>query len=185
MRLLFALVPLALLQACASSSTSCPLNNEDGYCASVEEVYSAAQTRAGNDENVMANGRAGGGVHGGPVANGETIAAAHPLFDPGPGLGLAGPIYMPAQPRRLWVAPWTDANGVMHSGEYLYFLKPGHWRYGPLRAPGAASGVLGPVAPSDLGFTPGAPDPDDPSNIVGPRRQMGSQSDQVFPVVNN
>lgn len=149
------LFALALfLSGCSSTVTTCPLNNKEGYCASVGEVNSAAKSRSGNNENVF-----GGGAHERlekSGASGKSVGSRvdSGVFDPGPGAGLAGPIYTPAEPRRLWVAPWTDANGVVHSGEYLYFLRPGHWRYGALEAPGSASGALGPVSPKDLGFDP-------------------------------
>lgn len=194
-----AVAATALLSGCANTQTTCPLNNEEGYCASVEQVNDAARSGTGNKENVFGDGAYsefkgthpsgssdsnGGGrssqdsnrYHGGPSIDPG-------VRDPGPGAGLAGPIYTPAQPRRLWVAPWTDANGVVHSGEYLYFLRPGHWRYGPLRTPGAASGAMGPVAPSDLGFNPNkmfdksdqqkaAAKSNDPAGIEQPRARF-------------
>lgn len=153
------LTALLGVSGCASDSTSCALNNTEGYCASVGETYKASKAHAGSKENVFGNGshrrfkKGGGGQRGG--ARPTRQKAGGGVYEPGPGAGLSGPIYRPAQPRRLWVAPWTDANGVVHSGEYLYFLRPGNWRYGPLRAQGSASGVMGPVAPSDLGFKPG------------------------------
>src|SRR5699024_3965081 len=160
----------AALSACASTNTSCPLNNESGYCASVGQVHDAAVAGGGDAENVMA-----GSAHGEQNVTQSAKADGNPLFSPGPGHGLSGPIFKPATPRRLWVAPWTDANGTLHSGEYLYFLSPGHWRYGPLKAPGAASGVMGPVAPQDLGFTPGSgtpPDPNQPGHIQQPDQTL-------------
>lgn len=145
---------LVALSGCASDPTTCPLNNTDGYCASVEQVDAAARSHAGSKENVFGNEayKQYKGQGDNEVTAGGHVD--HGVVDPGPGVGLSGPIYTPAQPRRLWVAPWTDANGVVHSGEYLYFLRPGHWRYGPLEAPGSAAGVMGPVAPEDLGFDP-------------------------------
>lgn len=150
---------ISLLSGCATDTkTSCALNNTEGYCASVQETHEASRANAGSNENVFGDGahkrfkNDGSGQGQVPTSQGR----GQRVFSPGPGAGLAGPIYRPAQPRRLWVAPWTDANGVVHSGEYLYFLRPGNWNYGPLREKGSASGVMGPVAPSDLGFDPAA-----------------------------
>lgn len=61
---------------------------------------------------------------------------------------LAGPVYHPPKPYRIWVAPWKDANNVMHSGEMLYFVDGGERNYGMMGTPGSASGLLGPAMPA-------------------------------------
>lgn len=137
------------LSACGSQPTQCPLNNKDGYCSSVDETYKASVTRGGSKENVLDYKRleaAGVGDPNLPVITPPRRALGSQALD--------GPVFIPAHPYRYWVAPWTDANGVAHSGEMQYFVIPGRFAYGSLETPGAASGILGPVKPEDLGFTP-------------------------------
>ncbi|HEX7381934.1 MAG TPA: TraV family lipoprotein [Nevskiaceae bacterium] len=82
---------------------------------------------------------------------------------------LAGPVYTPPQPWRVWLAPYSRADGTLESGTYIWFTTPGHWTYlgkhwiaPPMAGPrydgttlGGDGGDLGPIAPAALGFTPG------------------------------
>ena len=75
------------------------------------------------------------------------------------------PVYQPPRPWRVWLGPWVDANGDLRSGQYVWFVTPGHWYYAgkiwPLGRLGkrigdtfVKDGVLAPVPPTRLGFTP-------------------------------
>lgn len=75
------------------------------------------------------------------------------------------PVYQPPRPWRVWLGPWVDANGDLRSGQYVWFVTPGHWYYAgkvwPLGRLGQPTGntfvkdgVLSPVPPTRLGFTP-------------------------------
>jgi conjugal transfer pilus assembly protein TraV len=64
------------------------------------------------------------------------------------------PVFQQPKVVRVWIAPFVDANGNLHSGEYQYFSTPGHWNYGSLKAPGQASGMFQPSMPGDYGFNP-------------------------------
>ena len=142
-RSLALLVAAASLVGCATTPR-CPNGVNDIYCSSMKDTYAAARAGEGNVDNVLGN-------HQGD-ASGKDNAGRLDL--PSGRHNLAGPVYQQAKPFRLWVAPWTDANGLVHSGEYLYFTTPGRWNYGPLDMPGSAAGLLGPAMPDDLGFTP-------------------------------
>jgi hypothetical protein len=75
-------------------------------------------------------------------------------FQPYPQAAERGnPVYEQAGVHRVWTSPWTDADGILHGGEYVYFTTPGHWRYGELNTPGQASGIFAPVKPGVYGFT--------------------------------
>lgn len=92
-------------------------------------------------------------------------AAAGGLRVPGND-ALDGPVYTAPRPWRVWLAPYSRADGTLESGTYIWFTTPGHWTYlgrswiAPpfaTRAPdaGADHPALHPVEPTDLGFTPG------------------------------
>lgn len=138
---------VAVMSGCASSPRhSCALTNEEGYCANMEETYSAAVQGNGSHENVLA----GGGKSVSPRSvSGEAVFTGYPQAE-----ARGMPVYTPPKPHRLWIAPWAEANGVLHGGEYVYYTTPGYWNYGTLGAPGEGSTVLGPVRPQDLGFQP-------------------------------
>lgn len=90
------------------------------------------------------------------------------------------PVFKQPRVHRAWVAPWTDANGRMHSGEYLYYTTPGEWNYGTLRQPGAAgAAMMGPVKPSQLGFRPDLTPTKKPVPVPAPRSQAAPQPEPV------
>ena len=133
---------LVLVASACAVEQKCPLGTNDHYCTTVKDTYEAARSGGGSKDNVNQ-----------PVGNGKKGDADR--LDMAAGRhNLAGPVYNPGKPYRLWVAPWTDANGIVHSGEMLYFATPARFNYGPLDLPGSASGVMGPAVPSELGFVP-------------------------------
>ncbi|WP_156782261.1 TraV family lipoprotein [Acidihalobacter aeolianus] len=157
MRLLsFALiVPVAAvsLAGCATQGYGCPLSDKKGYCASVSDTYTAARKGGGDTESLFA-GDSPKQIH---HPHAHMIKTQPTRFIPLPAPPTGGtPVYTPGAPWRVWIAPWFDAvNGVMHGGSYVFFSTPSHWAYGSLGNPGVASGLLGPIQPQDLGFTPG------------------------------
>lgn len=163
-------IPLIVitLTGCAATAQrmDCPLGASGEQCASMQEVHAAAVANGGDGYSVFGSqerrkaksGRAvmGIGLPGAPSqqAPSNEYSTTLPSHIPSGKHQLAGPVYHPAKPHKIWVAPWTDANGIVHSGESLFFVTPGYWNYGPMSLPGAASGVLGPARPDALGFNP-------------------------------
>lgn len=150
----------AVLSACSSTPRTptyeCPLHSvERAKCASVKESLEASRRMAGS----------------GGTASVQSVfdprAAAGAQDDAQPVVGqLSGypaptttgaPVFQQPKVMRVWIAPYVDADGNLRSGEYAYFSTPGSWNYGTLKKPGAASGIMGPAKPSDLGFTPVLP----------------------------
>lgn len=178
----------ALLSACAGTSTrpgtyACPLNTTDpsAPCASIQDAYAASSKIAPNpgykvqsvfdpnakqkaDVSVQANGANPRGY----FANGA---------QPVPSVGQEGnPVFRQPKVMRAWVAPYVDADGNLHSGEYSYFSTPGEWNYGTMKKPGAASNVYSPADPSNLGFD---------ANVVDTRQQSRKAAPTPSSVANN
>lgn len=150
------LAVVAGLAGCATTKEGCDTRDAERrqYCHSVLDTYQAARAgagRAGKDFSV--HDHSAGAADGpqqpiwapGRMVHGEAVSGKN---------ALGGPVFTPARPFRVWVAPWTDTNGTLHSGEYLYFVNPGHWNYGELTAPGSAGDVITPLRRDDLGFRP-------------------------------
>lgn len=168
----------ALFTGCAiiSPQHACPLNEEGGVCANMKQAYAATKGPGAmrNTESLLTR-----------EAPSKSWFGLRPGADPQPAVmsGALGhganqevfqgfaqpresgsPVYTPPRVHRAWTAPWTDADGRLHGGEYTYFTTPGGWNYGTLRAPGQAGSamagargenhMLGPVRPTQLGFTP-------------------------------
>lgn len=143
----------AMLVGCASTGYGCPLKDSKGYCASVTDTYSAAKHGGGDPESVFA-GKSAQTIHHPDRVQDKTEKPTPFTTLPAPPTG-GTPVYTPGAPWRVWIAPWFDpATHVLHGGSYVFFSTPSHWAYGSLGSPGAASGLLGPISPKDLGFTP-------------------------------
>lgn len=173
----------ALFAGCSiiSPQHACPLSEQGGTCANMNQAYAASRgpgATKGNAESVLPLGkretpskswfglRPGAepqaavtdGTLGHGSANQETFRGFAQPQESG------SPVYTPPRVHRAWSAPWTDADGRLHGGEYTYFTTPGGWNYGSLKSPGQAgaamgsarggSNMMGPVRPSQLGFTP-------------------------------
>ncbi|MHB1666127.1 TraV family lipoprotein [Thiomonas sp.] len=173
---LLSLPALALavaLSGCATTPHSCPLDHGLG-CHSQMQAYQAALHGGGNQQSVFGAPSVRPGV---PVAAPSGAILGTPGGYPQAGAG-GTPVWTPGQVYRAWTAPWTDAEGYLHSGGYVYFNTPGHWSYGSLTASGPAAGVLHPIKPSALGFTPGGSvaqgKQENPSVAGGTRAAMGA-----------
>lgn len=150
---LSSLLLASALTGCATTpGHGCPLDHGLG-CHSLTQAYAASvQPGAGNTQSVF-------GVPKHQTAQPERTPsvlaepAGQPMGYPQGGPG-GTPVWTPGRVYRAWTAPWTDAQGYLHSGGYVYFNTPGHWSYGSLTASGPGAGVLHPVAPSELGFNP-------------------------------
>lgn len=133
------MVALLGLGGCADTPHQCPLEKGPG-CESTTQVYNDAR---------RADPEAGGQwvPHGSDVpAAGPDWGGASAYAEPGQ---VGEPIFREPRVYRVWVAPFTDADGLLHSGQYVYFSTPGQWRYGELHAPGAATpGLYGPLPPA-------------------------------------
>jgi len=150
-----ALVLPALLAGCATTpGHRCPLDHGLG-CHNTQQAYEASlNPDNGNQQSVFWTSRAHGGHH--AVSAPAQVLGGVPSPAGYPEGGAGGtPVWTPGQVYRAWTSPWTDAEGYLHSGGYVYFNTPGHWIYGTMTASGPAAGVLHPIKPSELGFKPG------------------------------
>lgn len=147
---------LALLTAaCAGTQPyRCPMDGtgDPAACASMQDAYKGALSNGaftGDHLSVV-------GTAGKPAEE----ASARVKYEQYQAMGWAQPadkgtpIYQEARKYRMWTAPWTDANGILHAGEYVYFTTPGGWNYGSLKDPGKGAGILGPIMPEQYGFNP-------------------------------
>lgn len=146
------LIMASALAGCASTpGHGCPLDHGLG-CHSLTQAYDAAiQPGAGNIQSVFGKPKVALQPMGTPDILAEPSAPATGYPQGGPG---GTPVWTPGHVYRAWTAPWTDAEGYLHSGGYVYFNTPGHWSYGSLTATGPGAGVLQPIKPSQLGFQP-------------------------------
>ncbi len=157
------------LSGCATPH-ACPLPaNPNAHCASVLDTLSLAKKVPKNyrgtsifEVNADDLNRNDSRDNGMPVyydENGQLVLKlASPSDEYKNALPIARkegmPIYRQAEPREIWLSPWTDANGVLHGDKEVYTLKPGGWNYGSMKRANAGSDVMGPVNPDDYGFDP-------------------------------
>lgn len=173
-RLLLGLAPALLLTACAPPGYDCKRGQA---CAPVHNTYNDAVRAQGSWRPVW-NVR---GTHFGKKKHRDhwffsgLFSAKPKRLQPIRGSLVFGgpqseaPVYQPPRPWRVWLGPWVDSTGDLHSGEYVWFTSPGHWFYDsriwPLatgKGQGGArvgdhyvsDGVLSPVPPTELGFRP-------------------------------
>ena len=146
---------LLLLAACATPGYECRMGHA---CAPVHDTYRDAVRDQGTWRPVW-------NVRG---ASYKSKEKAHRKKEPAKfvmgGPQASAPVYQPPRPWRVWLAPWVDTTGDLHSGEYVWFVTPGKWYYGgktwslsPLGGRDNGSGSfagLGPTMPSALGFIP-------------------------------
>ena len=133
---------LAALAGCATVGPQCPLQKGPG-CQSVTQVYQDAR-----EANPDLSGQWL------PKVPAQSAGAVGPDWSAPAGYAEPGqvgePIFREPRVYRVWIAPFVDANGNMHSGQYVYFSTPGEWSYGALHDTGAASpGLYGPLPPGE------------------------------------
>lgn len=156
-RLLLATATLSvsvIMAGCADPGYSCRLKDSSlGACSSTEQAYHGAlrTSQVGpNQQSVFQPGSKASAKHSGQSPQ---VVIGQLSRTPGPGqTGM--PVFQEPKVVRVWIAPFVDADGNLHSGEYQYFSTPGHWNYGSLKAPGQASGIFHPAMPGDYGFNP-------------------------------
>ena len=141
-RLSLPFLALAGLAGCATVGPECPLQKGPG-CQSVTQVYQDAREA---DPNLSGQWL--------PKASAQPAQSAGPDWSAPSGYAEPGqvgePIFREPRVYRVWIAPFVDANGNMHSGQYVYFSTPGEWSYGALHDTGAASpGLYGPLPPGE------------------------------------
>lgn len=160
-KLLLATSVLAVLAGCSSAPRvpeySCALNvSEKGKCASVQEALAASKTAKvspGTQSVFDAQAQQAQQAAAQPYFGGNVGAAPLGYTDAAPTNGA--PVFNQPKVYRPWVAPYTDADGVLRSGQYVYFNTPGNWNYGSLKKKGAGSDIFAPANPKEkLGFTP-------------------------------
>ena len=140
---LFALAIAGLMLGGCAVKPRCELQDGREICAGMKDAYRGSVAGGGNKDNVLA-----------PVESRDPKDPAAPLNLQAGRHQLAGPVFMPPKPYRFWVAPWTDANGLLHSGEQVFFTTPGKWTYGPMGKSGSLGDLMAPIRPQDLGFRP-------------------------------
>ena len=112
-KMLLGLAVLLMLPACAlmpyESRFKCP-EPQSGTCASVSEVYEAADSKK---EEVSTAPKTAG-----PICLGV------PSAEPG------SPLRLPPRIVRLRVLPYTDSEGDLHQGGYVYLeVDKGRWLF--------------------------------------------------------
>lgn len=157
---------------CAAKPRACTPGVLTQGCTSMAETYQAALGGGGDRGSLFPGAE--------DLKDGKKGTPASPLNLQAGRHQLAGPVFNPPKPFRLGIAPWTDANGILHSGEYIYFTTPGRWSYGPMALPGSASGVLSPIRPDQLGFeVRNSVDPENDARerngVLMPERNFGPQ----------
>jgi len=141
-RIFLPILALAALAGCATVGPECPLKKGPG-CQSVSQVYADAREASPNATGqwlpkVSTRGQQDAGPNWSEPAG---------YAEPGQ---VGEPIFREPRVYRVWVAPFVDADGNMHSGQYVYFSTPGEWSYGALHDSGAASpGLYGPLPPGE------------------------------------
>jgi len=161
----FSLLPVAgalILAGCATPYT-CELGME---CLDTFDAYEAAKAGAGNKESTITDeermraentplGKGDSRRNGrGSARNGGV--AGEGVFAPYAGVKLQDkPVYAPAQPLRIWIAPWIDGDTEkgdtrLLSGQFMYVTIGGKWTMGEMNKAGTAGGAM---------FQPWAPTP--------------------------
>jgi hypothetical protein len=170
-----AFLTAAMIQGCAMGvKPECPMDaTGTGGCSSMQAAYSAAQRPVRADDTSLFDDKpAPQSASTGPAV--PAIGALSKFPEP----DKAMPVFQQPKVYRPWLAPYVDADGVLHAGEYAYFSTPGRWNYGELHKPGEGSVVMGPAKPWDIGFVPreadnpntpktSAPPPPTPSSTQG------------------
>lgn len=150
------LAAAAILAGCASSKPqhACTLDSaEGGACASMQDAYKASRRMTSNPDATRVQSVFDSRVQQNGADSAKPYFSGQPSNYPEPGqTGM--PIFTQPKVMRVWVAPYVDADGNLRSGEYTYFSTPGTWNYGTLNKPGAASGIMEPSRPDNLGFKP-------------------------------
>lgn len=165
MRKFFSLLPIAgalILAGCATPYT-CEMGME---CLDTFDAYEAARANAGNKESVITEEERieaentplgkGSNSRGSRSGSKKGAGADKGGFAPYAGVKLQDkPVYAPAQPLRIWIAPWIDGdteNGDTRllSGQFMYVTIGGKWTMGEMKDAGTAGGAM---------FQPWAPTP--------------------------
>lgn len=161
---LFALALAGLMLSGCAVKPRCELQDGREICAGMKDAYRGSVAGGGNKDNVLA-----------PVESRDPKAPAAPLNLQAGRHQLAGPVFLPPKPYRFWVAPWTDANGLLHSGEQVFFTTPGKWSYGPMGKSGSLGDLMAPIHPRDLGFRPLVVTPEELKERKTRRNPRGDQ----------
>jgi len=149
-----ALASLLVLAGCTSVPYQCPLNETKpgAGCAPMQDIYEAAKADKGQQhigpvENIYdtpaaqralrerERGLRGGGDAPLPLGNTATLQA--------PVTGM--PVWQQPSVHRAWVRPYTDANGNLFGGGYIYYTTPGSWSAGTLGSAKPGSAIFGPA----------------------------------------
>jgi hypothetical protein len=137
-----------LMTGCSSLKPRCPMDGSGGPdCISMSQSYDYAERMPISPKSASVPLYAKDAT---PGIVGNNAATNFSNFPQPRQVGM--PVYEPAKIFRAWTAPWTDADGNMRGGEYVYFTTPGRWAYGGLTSPGDASDVFRPLRADDPGM---------------------------------
>ncbi|MGC8519380.1 MAG: TraV family lipoprotein [Steroidobacteraceae bacterium] len=137
-------VAIVALSGCADTPHRCPLKKGPG-CESVTQIYQDAR-----EVNPNLGGQwlpKDGAV--GARSAGPNWATPARYAEPG---NVGEPVFREPRVYRVWLAPFVDSQGNMHSGQYVYFSTPGEWLYGGLERTGQASPGLFQPLPAGKGL---------------------------------
>ena len=180
-----AVLAVSMLAGCSTNQHLCPLEGaEEGSpaCRTMLETYEAAR-------NVPAHAAPKLTVFDqvAPSTPQPTTPIVKNMSTPTFASANGTPVYAPGKVHLGWTSPYTDAAGVMHGGEFVYFTTPGTWAYGTLNAPGAAAGLFSPVPPTTYDLPRAAPNgqpsaaPDGPLQAGTPNAQTPAPADAALP----
>jgi hypothetical protein len=167
---LYAVSLLIVISGCSSNNFKqipygCDSEEADPFCASVESIYNSAVENDERSINVLANDaeleelRSMNSVQSQQTYNRNTPSSGtqdQRLNSIMPRQNINGleqkPVYIPESVHRVYRGPWRDDANILHSGEHLFYKTPGEWAFGSMKDKGSASGLVTPIAPSELGF---------------------------------
>lgn len=135
-----AIIAIAVVLTGCSTQHSCKLGTE---CYGLDDAYEAAVENAGNHETVFPEYNSKGKGSKSKKIESESSLGVQ-SFKAYQGSKLTDkPIYQPAKPIRIWIAPWqsnldsyTQTGPVLMGDQFMYATIPDHWTMGELRKNG-------------------------------------------------
>jgi len=167
---IYAVSMMIIISGCSSNNFKqipygCDSEEADPFCASVESIYEGAVENDERSINVLASDdelqelRSMNNVQSQQTHNRNTPSMGKQdqrLNSIMPRQNFNGleqkPVYIPESVHRVYRGPWRDDANILHSGEHLFYKTPGEWAFGSMKEKGSASGLVTPIAPSELGF---------------------------------
>lgn len=179
MRLLILAFLVVLLGGCSAVGKpdfSCPGYADDPTCLNARTVYeqsndrdhvSSAQLKA--ERQAQAEADKAGPPPASPVSPEEEAVKALRLDVP-------IPIRTPAQVMRVWFAPWVDAQGSLHTQQYVFTeIEKRRWFMGQTPPVEAGFPALTPLDQPQAEASGAGPQPSQPASPLQPQGQPQTQ----------